>query len=287
MTRSDDQPRELFTVDTGKCTPEKALCLSACPTGVIRIDAEGFPAPIPGANELCIDCGHCVAVCPSAAITHRSMSPQECPPVDPARDAGAAEMEYFLRSRRSIRQYQRGPVPRETLARLVEMAGYAPSGHNRRPLEWLIFDEPAGVGRLLEGVGEWMRWELTHEPEKAAAVGWDMAAVVQQIEAGQDRIFRGAPHVIIAHAHQSQRLAATDAVIALSYLELAAPALGLGTCWAGFFMLALCRYPPLRESLGLPEGHLPLGAVMAGKPKVKFHRLPKRSAPPIRWSSER
>jgi ferredoxin len=33
-------------------------------------------------ESLCIDCGHCVAVCPTGAMGQRSMGPEDCGPID-------------------------------------------------------------------------------------------------------------------------------------------------------------------------------------------------------------
>jgi ferredoxin len=33
-------------------------------------------------ESLCIDCGHCVAVCPTGAMRQRSMGPEDCGPID-------------------------------------------------------------------------------------------------------------------------------------------------------------------------------------------------------------
>lgn len=76
-----------------------------------------------------------------------------------------------------------------------------------------------------------------------------------------------------------------DGTIALTYLELAAPAFGLGTCWAGFFFMFLEASPQLREAVGIPADHKPLGALMLGYPKYKHHRAPQRNQAVVAWKS--
>jgi nitroreductase len=71
--------------------------------------------------------------------------------------------------------------------------------------------------------------------------------------------------------------------LALSYLELAAPGLGLGTCWAGLLQGALLSHQPVRELVGIAEGHSHHYPMMVGYPKVKYHRLPERRQPRIDW----
>ena len=74
-----------------------------------------------------------------------------------------------------------------------------------------------------------------------------------------------------------------DLTLALAYFELAAPSLGIGTCWAGLLQAALLAYPPLKEALGLPEGHPHHYPMMVGCRKAKYFRLPERKPPKITW----
>lgn len=71
--------------------------------------------------------------------------------------------------------------------------------------------------------------------------------------------------------------------IALTYLELAATSMGLGTCWAGYFNVAATSFPPMQEALALPPGHQAFGSMMVGCPKFSYHRLPLRNPPAISW----
>src|SRR4030042_6497979 len=53
-----------FKIDTSKCVG-RMHCMRACPTHAIRVK-NGKAHLIP---ELCIDCGSCLGVCPSRAIS--------------------------------------------------------------------------------------------------------------------------------------------------------------------------------------------------------------------------
>jgi ferredoxin len=68
-----------------------------------------------------------------------------------------------------------------------------------------------------------------------------------------------------------------------SYPELAAPSMGLGTCWAGLLQGALLGWPPLQKAIGLPEDHSHHYPMMLGYPKAKYFRLPQRKPPKITW----
>ncbi len=261
-------------IDEHKCKRD-GICVAECPLGLIQMPTEGqFPCQIEEAQELCIKCGHCVAVCPNAALELDDIKPQTCPPVRKDLLLSPEHAEHFLRFRRSIRNYKGKPIERDILRRLIEVASFAPSGHNRQPVHWLVVENREALSRISGHVVDWMRTLIQDHPEIASPMHLDR--VVAAWERGQDRILRGAPCLIVAHAAQAERTAQSSCTIALTYLELAATAFGLGTCWAGYFNAAATLYPPLQETLQLPENHLSFGAMMIGYQKYAYFRLPPR-----------
>ncbi|MFC1858429.1 nitroreductase family protein [Thermodesulfobacteriota bacterium] len=271
----------LFEVDQEKCKRD-GICVDECPMGIIEIKGrEAFPTPVNAADELCIDCGHCVAVCPHGAFSHSNMTPEQCPDVHMDLLLNAPQIEHLLRSRRSIRNYKTKTVEREVLTQLINIARYAPSGHNAQPVRWLVIYDTVELRKLAGLVIDWMRHLL--EKNDPLALALNMSRAVAAWEAGQERICRGAPHVIVTHAPKKERTAPQACTIALTYLELASPSFGLGACWAGYFNVAANFWPPMQESLGLPEGHVSFGAMMVGYPKYTYHRLPLRKKPSIQW----
>jgi nitroreductase len=101
--------------------------------------------------------------------------------------------------------------------------------------------------------------------------------------AGRDRICRSAPHLIVAYGAKNFPPALSGCLIALTTLELAAPAFGLGACWAGYFDLAANHHLPLAEALGLPDGHQSYGGLMIGYPRFAYPRMPLRNPADITW----
>jgi nitroreductase/NAD-dependent dihydropyrimidine dehydrogenase PreA subunit len=271
----------IFAIDQSKCHQD-GLCAAECPLMLIQWEGKGsFPQAIPGAEALCINCGHCAAVCPHGALSLGAMPLETMPALEKTLKITPQQAEQFLRGRRSIRQYKPEPAPRETLQRLIDLARYAPSGHNIQPVQWLVLSGPEQIRVLAGHTADWMRYMLKENAAMAQMMHLDL--VVARWDAGQDRILRDAPHVILAHAPKAERTAPTAATIALTYLELAATTLGLGTCWAGYFGFAATVFPPLIKALALPEGHAAMGAMMVGYPKAKYFRLPERNQPAVTW----
>ncbi len=271
----------LLTVDPERCDRD-GRCIAACPAGIIAFSEKGtLPAMVAGGEDFCIRCGHCVAVCPRDAMTHRVMGPADCPPFHPESLPDPDQAEHFLRARRSIRNYRRQPVPRETLTRLIGIASHAPSGHNRQPVHWRVIYRRPEIERLNGIVIDWMRHLIDQGSPLAEAMHLDRVVAAQA--EGKDRICRGAPHLVAAHAPEDERTAPAACTIALTYFDIAAASFGLGTCWAGYFNAAANFWPDMRAALELLPGHTTFGALMVGYPRFTYHRLPRRKPPRVTW----
>ena len=269
----------LFTINKEKCKND-GICASACPLGLIEIKDKN-PIVSAEAEQLCINCGHCVAVCPHGALSHRNMNVQECVELNKDWKLDPERIEQYFKGRRSIRKYKDQKVDRKILKKLIDIARYAPSGVNLQPVKWVVVDNPSEVKELAGKVIDWMRYMIGKKSPLANALlmerivaGWDL---------GKDPICRRAPHMIIAHAPKKDMMASQASTIALSHLELAATTFGLGVCWAGYFHIAANMWPPMKEVLNFPEGHICYGAMMVGYPKFEYHRIPKRKDPDITW----
>ena len=261
----------LIAIDETKCIRDGA-CVAECPAYLIELrPGDRAPRSIEGAEDRCIDCGHCVAVCPHGALSLRAMSPDDCQPVQPDLLPSAASTEHLLLARRSIRAFRDRAVPREVLARLLEVGRYAPTGSNTQLVEWLVYYETAGVRRITGLVEDWMR---------ANASPRDLRALELAAAHGADRICRGAPHLVFAHVPKGRE---GDGMIALSYLEVAAIAEGVGACWAGFVTAASRAWGPLQAELGLPEGRVLAGGMLLGYPCYEYPRIPPRRELRAAW----
>jgi len=115
-------------IDREKCKRD-GICAETCPMGLIEQENDAsFPIPEDDAENLCVECGHCVAVCPHGALSLKPITPEQCPPVRREWLLSPEQAEHFLRSRRSIRAYKDKPVDKELITRLIEIARCAPFG---------------------------------------------------------------------------------------------------------------------------------------------------------------
>jgi nitroreductase/NAD-dependent dihydropyrimidine dehydrogenase PreA subunit len=274
----------LFTIDPEKCNRD-GICAVSCPFALIDMTSEsGLPTPIAIAEERCMNCGHCVSVCPTGALTLKTMGPSDCRPIKKGAGIRPEQLEQLYLSRRSIRVYKDKPVPRENLQNLFRLVGHAPSGHNSRVVQWLVIEDAAEIKRLSGLVIEWMRGVLEQNPAFGKSMEADI--LVAAWDRGEDYILHAAPHVVIAHGPLHLKdvyPVRSEFALAMSYLEIAAAAMGIGACWAGFFQAAVQFYPPMNEAVGLPQGQLSYECMMMGYPKYQYQRGPIRNLPNILW----
>lgn len=270
-----------LSIDPEKCNKD-GVCVQECPARIIVMnEKDDTPAQAENFDELCLRCGHCVAVCPTKALNLDWLTSEECASLNKDRALNPEQAEQFLRARRSYRTYKKRPVEREKLEKLLEIAGYAPSAKNMQPWRWTVVDKPAEVRKCASMVIDWMRGIMEKNP--AAAEQRSFTRVIESWDQGHERICRGAPCVIIAHGDKNWPFGPEDCALAMSYLDLYAPSLNLGACWAGYLYSAINAYRPLFEALKLPESHKAYAAIMVGYPKFKYHRLPVRNKPSVTW----
>jgi len=268
-------------IDYDKCN-EDGICADVCPRKLIAFTKENSkPIPIPEMEELCISCGHCLAVCPSGAISLKEPSPDECAKINKKLRPGYDQLDHLIRSRRSIRVYKDKPVERRIIEELLDTCRYAPSGSNSQPVKWIIVSGRERLLALGQMVIDWMKDAI--ESKHPLAEKLPLSAYVAGWEKGEDRIFRNAPMVVMAHAAELGSLPLESSVIAMTYFELAANIKGFGTCWIGFLMHAANLNPQIKKSLGIPEAHKLYGAMSIGYSKYSYQRIPPRNQTDVAW----
>ena len=111
---------------------------------------------------------------------------------------------------------------------------------------------------------------LTKKPVKAIANKFSRYA--NAFLKGEDIIFRGAPHLLVVSTPVNAPCANVDPMIALSYFELYAQSLGIGTCWCGLAYGVLRFMPELCKQLEIPDNYKLSYVMLFGMPDVNYKR---------------
>jgi nitroreductase/NAD-dependent dihydropyrimidine dehydrogenase PreA subunit len=270
----------MIIVDDAKCGRD-GICVEVCPLGLLMLGPDGKPQMRPAVDSACIGCGHCVAACPKGALDNPGNPLSQNGEIPDQFSLNPSQAAVFLRSRRSIRRYRDEPVPGTIMRELLEIARFAPSGHNSQGIAYLVVEGTENLKAVRDIVVEWMREVVRISP--GVARQYHMPAIIRVHEAGEDRILRGAPHLIVAHAPTNLLAAPVSTVLCLEYVELYAPAFGIGTCWAGYTQICARQSPALSQFLKVPPKRSITGILMVGYPKYKYHRLPARNPLDVAW----
>jgi nitroreductase/NAD-dependent dihydropyrimidine dehydrogenase PreA subunit len=264
-------------IDKRKCKKD-GICAAECPQALIRLQEDtGYPGLVPGGDKACNRCGHCVVACPTGSLSHSDIQSEDCVRIKPELMVNEEQAVQFLRSRRSIRTYKNTPVETEKIKRLIEIARYAPTGGNSQLVEWRVLTEKNKLHEIAGMTIESFRRDIKERPQLLEY----LTPIFKSWETGHDSILWNAPALVVASAPKHASTGMVDVCIALSYLDLLAPTMGLGTCWAGLLQHAIISSPTLKDFLGVPADHPHLFPMVLGYPKAKYYQLPGRKPPRI------
>ena len=267
-----------FYVNPVSCI-QCGACAGDCPTHIITMTATG-PVIAADKQPLCYRCQHCLAVCPTGALSILGLQPDNS--VALALHLPSPEqMAALIKGRRSVRQYAEEDLDPELITRLLETAWHAPTGVNARQVRFTVIDTRAKLQRFREMILQGLA-ELGENKTLPAHMERFLSFVQAWREEQNDIIFRDAPHLVLASAPRDAPTPVQDCLIALSYFELYAQSCQIGTVWAGLAYAAVeALLPRLQMMLELPENHRIGCAMLFGKPAVQYARAVQYENAPI------
>ena len=284
------------SVDLATCK-KCHICAGICPAGIITDeDAARFREE---RLHLCIRCGQCMAACPTKSISIEGLSyEKDFFPLPEGRESWQEAFYGLISSRRSIRNFQDRPVPRELLEKIVQAITFAPPGFTPLSVELTVVNNRELIRSAVPLMAEMydglikMQANPLMRPIFRLMVGREnyqvlsehvlplMKARMPALKAGaEDTIARGAPAMVLFHAPTHNE----DIFIALAFGLLAAHSLGLGACAIGLIPPAISRDPELMKLFQIPKGNIVLSSMLIGYPKYKYSRGIKRSPAGLTW----
>ncbi len=156
-------------------------------------------------------------------------------------------------SRRSVKSYTDEQVPLELVEQVIEAGRYAPTGMNAMAPIFIAVQDPEMVAKLSR-----------------------MNAQVMGIDGDP---FYGAPTVILVLANRERSTWLEDGSLAMGNLQLAAHALGLGSCWIHrcFQMFESAEGKALLQEWGVAGDYAGVGCCILGYQKdAPKPRVPRR-----------
>lgn len=292
-------------IDPSLCTGCGA-CVKACPAETLQLDDGKARATGPH----CMACAHCAAICPADAVSvgaldkeasiFATFKTQEAWMPYGSPDIG--ELVWLMRSRRSCRHFQEKAVDRALLEDLAKIGVSAPSGTNGQPWTFTVLPSRKSVVAFCAHIGDFFARLNRHAANPFLRHVLRMAGkpdldhyyrryfrMVQGIleewkNTGRERLFHGAPALIVIATKPGASTPAEDALLASQNILLAAHAMGLGTCLIGFAVAAMRRDPTLQQRIGIPANETVHAVIALGHPEDNFVRCAGRKPITLRWS---
>jgi len=150
-----------------------------------------------------------------------------------------------IRTRRSVRGYQPGPVPREDLETIVDCARLAPCGMNEQTWEFVVVTDNDDLEELARLA-----------PDNGPFIADAMACIVVVGKADNRNVY-------------------LDGAAATENMLLAIHSLGYASCWVQAMNKPYCD--PIRKLLGVPDGMVLCAMVPVGVAFGEPDPLPKRA----------
>ena len=260
-----------ITINEEKCI-HCGMCIKDCIVSILEFDENKHPKYCQNGENSCVACQHCMAICPTGALSFGNKNPND------SMDVGYGNSEELLKlikSRRSIRQYKNESVPKDKLEKIAKMLVYPPTGGNKDNLHYSIVESKEKMDEIRK---------LTYDKILSAQNSnphFEMAK--KSYLNGNDIIYRGATSMIAVAIDKNNTIAGcetADPIIGLSYLDLYAQSLGLGTVWCDFALTIARQIPEVYSMLEIPDNYTLDYILMLGVPNISY----KRTTQPERFS---
>ncbi len=260
-------------IDQEKCVT-CGECISDCPVMVLKFGGDGYPMVRKGKEVTCLQCQHCLAICPTGALSICGKDPDQSLPLDNLPDEG--QMERLIKGRRSVRRYKPEPVDAAVISKLMAVISNAPTGKNNLQMMYTVVEDAAVMDKVREATYGALRKAVDSD-----SVPPGLELFKQFVELWENKrvdvLFRGAPHLLVASSPNGGPSPEADCIIGLSYFELLARSMGLGTLWDGLAKWAMTLVcPELLRKMGVPDDHTIGYMMIFGKPAMKYHRTVQR-----------
>jgi len=283
------KPVTSHKIDLSLCTGCE-LCITICPAAILSKNEEKEILFQADKVELCIRCGHCMAMCETSAISIEGLSYEtNFRPLPPTNWNHAAFMDFLL-ARRSVRIFKDNPVPVEVLQKIIDTVATAPFAVNPENVEITVVNDKKVIEKALPYMSKmyiqlakilkvpFLSWLILRSMPKEVSntlvnfIGPHVKKGLYDSSTGTDDITRNAPVLILFHAKKGAEEHTVDAHIYLTYSLLAAHSLGLGATAIGLIGPAVNQSKPLRRLFRIPEGNEVVESMIAGYPKFPFKR---------------
>lgn len=254
-------------------------CADICWNGAMQMGPDGYPymsiTELTDEWKMCWECQRCMAGCPTGALSILGKDPADMLPRELI--PSPRQMDALITNRRSCRKFRQENVDRDLIRHILKICGNSPTGSCNQIYEFTVIDDIRVMKEFTDILRDEMLAETARGNNPPRFDDGDMAMIKSHYDAGEEFCFRGAPHLLAAHAPIGKGEWVFDTAIALAYAELAMTCNDLGFIYVSTPWAALQTCPRARAFLQIPENHYISCLVGFGKPEYQFVRGVQRS----------
>ena len=245
-----------------KANPDQCIhcgrCVASCSSVILYFDEQGVPKMKAEADGIvgwdgCYRCQHCLAVCPTGAISIFDKDPKDS--LLPEEGANARQLEALMRNRRACRRYQDREVPREEIDQMLRLLENVRTGSNLKTLCCNVVYRKAEMDKLRKLVRE-EAFRLAEQgiyPGSFTKSDWEKQLEWEPGRNPGDMFFVNAPHILVIHSQRGRGQWQTDPVLAAAWFDLICASHGLGSIIMSYPVGALSHMPEVEKLLQIPQ----------------------------------
>ncbi len=225
----------------------------------------------------CFHCGHCVAVCPTGAVSMPDYPMEDIKEYnkdDFLMDAG--KLLNFIKFRRSVRQFQKKQIPCSEIESILEAGRFTPTAGNRQDVSYIVLQKELESFKPLVWEGLDVLLEMEGVPYTRMLKPLRQA---HQENPAEDGLFFGADALLLVFGESS----ALSAGLAACSMELMAQAKGIGVLYSGFLQGIINISPKAKEFLQLDGEKTLCACMLLGYPDVQYRRTAPRKPAVVQW----
>ncbi len=280
-------------IDYNKCKSCR-ICINVCPSKILDVNENKQTYFKEGRKHICLECGHCMAVCSTQAITVHSMTYEKDFELIPKNNINYTEFIDFLKTRRSVREFKNKPIEKEKLQQIIEAVSTAPYGAENDDISINIITDKTIIEKSLplmskfyDNLKKWFKNPLIRRiiKKKEGIETFNtiknhlmpMVKLDHYDLKNYNTITRDAPAILIFHSKPNAEEHTEDAHICNTIAMLTAHSLGLGSTIIGLIGPAVNKFPELKDLYKIPPENKVITSLILGYPKYKYLYSVKRN----------
>lgn len=259
----------MIKVDLNKCITCK-FCINDCFPENIVLEKEKIKIKGP-----CMMCGHCVAICPTNAISFENYEDAEelkelnC-------NIKPDTFLNFVKARRSIRHFKNKKIERDVIEKLLEVGRFSPTGANVQDVNYFViqdelekFKEP-----IWEGLNNFTNSDINSVILRRYR---DRFTEMYENRFKDDKLFFKAPMLLVITSSSK-----INGILAADKIELMANMMGLGVLFSGFIEMAINHNEDLIDRFKLKR-NVTCACMLIGYPNIAYKRTAPRKEINVEW----